>query len=179
VANVRGILLVGWAERARERFGDAVFSGIRGDIDGALPDDPEPAAWYPAQLQLDATLAILQRGFGGDEEALAAALIEDGMGSIAPAARKALKLLGPQRVLARAGAIHPHLYDVGTCEAEAGRGFARLQWTGDPLFGDPVWRLLQVAATRGLLAAAGRNAEPPTTVGEATGFRLAVRWRSR
>lgn len=175
--RVRGILLTDWAERAQNRFGSGVFATIRALVDPALPDAPEPAAWYPAELQLQATRMILAHGCGGDERALIDALVQDGLSGVAPSARAALRLFGPRRVFARAGDLHPHVYSVGTCNAETGRRVARLTWTGAGLFGDPTWRLLQRAAALGVVAAAGVHGAVQGDAGDDDDYSLELTWK--
>ncbi len=174
--NVRGVLLKGWADNLRLRFGDAFLADVHRLIDNALPEDPQPTAWYPVALQIAVTEHIVNVGFGGNEAAAIEALIEDGARYVDRKAMLAARWLGPGRVIGYAGKLHAHIYDVGTCAADVTRKRAEISWRGADLFGHPTWRLLNEAAVRGVLLACGRNGQVHPGVGSPSGYSLAVSW---
>ncbi len=178
----RGGVLDAWGEHVRRRFGETEADALRAAMGiGAreLPDAPDKEGWYPVGWQLGLTRLIVDRHLGGDVLKLERLIHEDAQrehGRVAE--RVARLLLSPRRLLGAAHKVFPLVYDLGRAEAEVDRKRAVLRWSGAAFMAEPLWRVLQVFAVRGIFEAL-RAAEPACEgrgVGEA-GFELIVRYR--
>jgi hypothetical protein len=177
----RGSLLRAWADNVRRRFGDDAVRLVReelGPLSPLLPDDPDAGAWLPVAAQIRATDVIIDRLLGGDAAAIEPLLHEDTERARDRALSWVVRHVGPAVVLRRAGALHPHLYDVGRVTASARGGRATIGYSDAELFENPTFRVLQALGVRIFLAMSRREGVVVTGPGGGVrSFTLDVTWR--
>jgi hypothetical protein len=145
-----------------------------------LPDAPPPDDWYPIGWQLGMTRLVVDRHLAGEILPLEGMIHEDAQRDRKPEGIKekmARLVLTPKRLLGASHKVYPHIYDAGRVEADVTRHLATLRWSGAAFMGEPVWRVLQVFAVRGVftaLRAPERRIEARD--GGADGFELTVRY---
>ena len=177
----RGSLLRDWAVHLRRRVGPELVALLRTELDideASLPDQPKAMAWFPVGYQVALTRRIVDLTLGADMLALEPWLIADATRARDRVIQLALRTIGPRRVLASAPKIHRHLYDVGEVAVVVGRRSATVRFSSARLFANPTWRVLQLFATRGMLAGFKRT----ITLLEADdsssdGFEIQVEWK--
>lgn len=177
----RGGVLDAWGEHVRRRFGEGEADALRAALGiGAceLPDAPDKEGWYPVGWQLGLTRLIVDRHLGGDVLKLERLIHEDARRKHGRVAERVARLvLSPRRLLGAAHKVFPQVYDHGRAEADVDKRRAVLRWSGAAFMGEPLWRVLQVFAVRGIFEAL-RAATPHCEgrgAGEA-GFELVVRY---
>jgi hypothetical protein len=116
----------------------------------------------PAWAQLVITEAIVDELLAGDLRALEPLIVEDTRKGLGRVQLVLVKTLGAGRALAQGPRAFRSIYERGTAEVEVKGRSARTAFVGNPLFGHPTWRALQLMATRTLLELAG-------TPGDASG----------
>lgn len=152
----RGALLTRWAEHVARRFGSAEPDALRDALGVSareLPDAPVQEGWYPIAWQLGLTRLIVDRHLDGDILRLEALIREDATRDRKPETlveRLARRMLTPRRLLAASKKVYPHVYDAGGVETRVTRRQATLSWSGAEFMAEPVWRILQVFAVRGV-----------------------------
>ncbi len=173
----RGGLMTDWAEHVGRRYGDAEPDRMRAALGLTrveLPDQPEKEGWYPVGYQLGLTRVLVDSHLGGDILKLEALIHEDarrkqqGVG-----AKVARWLLTPRRLMGAAEKVYPHVYDIGAVDADVQKHLATFRWSGAAFMEEPIWRVLQVFAVRGLFDALGEP-QPEIRAAEPDGDRFEV-----
>ena len=166
--RVRGSLLREWDRGVRSRWGERAVQQVTADVRAAgldVPDRIQSGEWYPSGLQIAITEAMLGRFLGDDPSALERVLLEDVRERLGRARLTMARVLGPGRLVAHAPSLFSHAYDVG-CLENVGSGIGSsgagttLRHVGSPLFANPTWQHLQVAAWRTVFALTAPNATP-------------------
>jgi hypothetical protein len=164
----RGDLLGPWGRNLMRRFGVDAVERVRRRLEAPL-DRIEPVLtkrdWVPAHAQIAVTEAIVDEMLAGDLRALYPLLLDDTRTSLGRIELALVRSLGPARALALAPRTFHKVHDQGDVEVAIDGRRGRVAFTGNPLFGHPTWRVLQLFAHRVLLELAG---SPGEAVGEAT-----------
>ncbi|MCB9740160.1 MAG: hypothetical protein H6747_12920 [Deltaproteobacteria bacterium] len=162
--TIGGEALRAWEPQVRARYGAAIVAALRAiPAFATLPADPDPATRLPIGLPTALTTVLVETALDGDWLALERPLREDATAPLGKARRVLLRALGPQKVLAGAGAAHRSLYDRGTVEVRTEAGEADLRIRGSALFVEPAWLLLQAFALRATVGLAAPGAEVEVT----------------
>lgn len=147
----RGDLLGPWGRNLSRRFGADAVTRVRARLAPPL-DRIEPMLtakdWVPAHAQVAVTEAIVDELLAGDLRALYPLLLEDTRGSVGRVHLALLRTLGPARAFALAPRTFGKVHEHGTVHVAIDRRRAHLVFAGNPLFGHPSWRLLQLFAQR-------------------------------
>jgi hypothetical protein len=131
-----------------------------GDAGRELPDDPPAVQWYPIATQLALSRALLEVVYRGDATAFELGMGEDIARHTGATVRWVLSGLGPARALRSTVDWFRHVYDFGAVRLEESAASCALVYTGSPVFGDPMFRLVQALGVRVLVTLCGR--ERPT-----------------
>lgn len=177
--TIGGKALRAWEPQVRARYGAAIVDTLRAiPAFATLPAEPDPETRLPIGVPTALTAALVEAALAGDWLALEQPLREDATAPLGKAQRVLLRALGPQRVLAGAGAAHRGLYDRGTVEVRSEAGEAELWIRGSALFVEPAWLLLQAFALRATvgLAAPGAQAEVTARAIAEDACHLSVDW---
>lgn len=154
----RGDLLGRWGENVVRRFGPDALVRVRARLGpplDALPAVLTARDWVPVYAQVVVTEAIVDELLGGDLAALYPLLVEDTRAGLGRIELALVRAMGPARAFKLAPRAFRKVYERGAVEVEAGPRWARLRFSGSPLFGHPTWRVLQVYAQRVLLELCG------------------------
>lgn len=177
--TIGGKAMRAWEPQVRTRYGAAVVAALRAiPAFATLPAEPAPESRLPIGVPTALTAALVESALAGDWLALEQPLREDATAPLGTAQRVLLRALGPQTVLARAGAAHRGLYDRGTVEVRTETGEADLWIRGSALFVEPAWLLLQAFALRATvgLAAPGAQAEVAARAIAKDACHISVHW---
>jgi len=175
----RGDLLGPWGTNLTRRFGADAVARVHARLSPSIaPVAPVLTSddWVPMHAQVCVTEAIVDEFLGGDLVALYPLLIEDTRASLS----RVLRLLARSMGVARAIKIVPKpfrkIYERGTADVVVEGKRARLSFTGNALFANPTWRVLQLYAVRTLFDLTDNTG---AAVGEDAGadaFAIIVTW---
>ncbi len=174
----RGDLLGPWGTNVTKRFGTDGLARVRRRLAPPL-DQLAPVLtardWVPILAQLRVTEAIVDEHLGGDWLALLPLLIEDTRAGVGRVQLALLRSLGPGNAFRLTSRSFEKVYEQGTAIATVERKQARLAFTGNAVFAQPRWRLMQLFAMRTMMELA---AAPGTAIGEDApdGFIAIARW---
>jgi hypothetical protein len=174
----RGDLLGPWGTNVAKRYGADGLARVRRRLAPPL-DQLAPVLtakdWVPILAQLRVTEAIVDEHLAGDWPALLPLIIEDARAGIGRIQLALLRSIGPGNAFRLTSRTLPQVYESGTGAATVEKKHARLEFTGNAVFAQPRWRLMQLFAMRTMMELAGVQG---TATGEDVpdGFVAHARW---
>jgi hypothetical protein len=176
--RVRGDLLGPWGTNVTKRFGAEGLARVRRRL--APPLDQLPAVltakdWVPIVAQLRVTEAIVDEHLAGDWLALLPLLVEDTRAGINRVQLALLRSMGPGNAFRLTSRTFEKVYEAGSATAAVERKHARLAFTGNAVFAQPRWRLMQLFAMRTMMELAGVQGSA-TGEDAPDGFIAIARW---
>lgn len=156
--SVRGDTLGAWGDNLVARFGVDALARVRARVPAtvaALPRALGDRDRVPVFAQLLLTEAIVDECLGGDILTLYTLLVADTRAGLGRIRLALLRTLGAAGALRLGPRTFRQVHERGdhTVQIEGRR--ADLAFHGNPLFGHPTWRVLQLFATQLVLELAG------------------------
>lgn len=148
--RVRGNAMRSWGVHVARLWGPRAPDRVRellGLKAAQLPDVPTKKHWLPIWVQVRLPQVIADEWCHGNILEFESVFSET-TGTTDKVMFWLASKVGPAAMLKRGGAYHSRVCDVGTCESDAGSGWARLEFQGADVFGNPTWRTLQIMGMR-------------------------------
>lgn len=152
--TVRGDTLGAWGDNLVARFGTDTLARVRARVPtdvAALPRVLGERDRVPVYAQLLLTEAIADECLGGDLLALYPLLVADTRAGLGRIRLALLRTLGAAGALRLGPRTFRQVHERGEHTVQIDGRRALLAFRGNPLFGHPTWRVLQVLATQLLL----------------------------
>lgn len=166
--RVRGDTLGAWGTNLVKRFGGGALERVR----ARLPVELRAIApvlgdrdRVPVFAQIVVTEAIVDEFLGGDKLALLPLLVADTRVGLGAVRHTTMRLMGIGNVIRLGPRTFRDVHDNGEHDVDVSRARAEMRFWGNPLFGHPTWRVLQVFATCVLFELVGKEG---TVVGDDT-----------
>jgi hypothetical protein len=174
----RGDLLGPWGTNVTKHFGVEGLARVRRRLAPPLHQLASVLTakdWVPIVAQLRVTEAIVDEHLGGDWLALYPLIVADTRAGIGRIQLALLRSMGPGNAFRLTSRTFAQVYEGGAATAAVERKHARLAFSGNRVFAQPRWRLMQLYAMRTMMELAGAQG---TATGEdaADGFIAHARW---
>ena len=166
--RVRGDTLGPWGTNLAKRFGPEALARVRARLPEGLAIQPvlTERDRVPVCAQLIVTEAIVDEFLAGDMLALLPLIVADTRAGIGAIKLTTMRLMGVGNLIRLGPRTFREIHERGEHDVTVASGRAEMRFAGNPLFGHPTWRVLQIFATRVLFELVGARG---TVVGDHAG----------